>query len=124
LDWIEDKPDFLKHVYTLLIVIVGWVFFEFENINLGLLFIKTMFGFGGGGFIDGNAIYYLYTNGLLFAILILASTPKLKSAFNSIKLKLKDNGNIIIPIGYMVLIFLCTAYLVNETYNPFLYFRF
>ena len=124
LDWMEDKPEFLKHIYTLVIVIIGWVFFEFENINLGFSFIKTMFGFGTAGFIDGNAIYYLYTNGLLFIMLILASTPRLKNAFSRIQLKLKNSENIVIPIGYIILMFLCTAYLVNETYNPFLYFRF
>ncbi len=124
LDWMKDKPEFLKHIYTMIMVVVGWVFFEFENINLGFSFIKTMFGFGTGGVIDGNAIYYLYTNGLLFIILILCFTPKLKTAFNRIKLKLKKSGTIAIPIAYMILIFLCTAYLVNETYNPFLYFRF
>ncbi len=45
-----------------------------------------MFGFGTAGFIDGNAIYYLYTNGLLFIMLILASTPRLKNAFSRIQL--------------------------------------
>ena len=124
LDWMEDKPNILKHIYTFIAIVIGWVFFEFENINLGFSFIKTMFGFGTGKLIDGNGIYYLYTNGFLFIMLILFSTPFPKKGFNKLKRKLKEYGNILIPITYMVLMFLCTAYLVNETYNPFLYFRF
>ena len=124
LDLMEDKPELLKHIYTLVIVIIGWVFFEFENINLGFSFIKTMFGFGTGGFIDGNAIYYLYTNALLLIMLFVSSTPIPKNIFNKVKLRLGKGEVIAIPIAYMVLMFLCTAYLVNETYNPFLYFRF
>lgn len=124
LDWFEDKPRFIKHIYTMLIVIVGWVFFEFEDISLGLSFIKTMFGFGNNPLTDGNAIYYLYTNALLIAILIISSTQIPKKIFNRIKLKLNNGKAVIIPVAYMILIFLCTAYLVNETYNPFLYFRF
>ena len=124
LDWFEDKPKFIKHIYTMLIVIVGWVFFEFEDISLGLSFIKTMFGFGNNPLIDGNVIYYLYTNALLFVVLIISSTQIPKKIFNRVKLKLNNGKAVIIPIAYMFLIFLCTAYLVNETYNPFLYFRF
>ena len=124
LDWFEDKPKFIKHIYTMLIVIVGWVFFEFEDISLGLSFIKTMFGFGNNPLIDGNVIYYLYTNALLFVVLIISSTQIPKKIFNRIKLKLNNGKAVIIPVAYMILIFLCTAYLVNETYNPFLYFRF
>lgn len=124
LDWFEDKPRFIKHIYTMLIVIVGWVFFEFEDISLGLSFIKTMFGFGNNPLIDRSAIYYLYTNALLFVILIVSSTQIPKKIFSRIKLKLNNSKAVIIPIAYMFLIFLCTAYLVNETYNPFLYFRF
>jgi alginate O-acetyltransferase complex protein AlgI len=124
LNWFEKKPDFIKRIYTLVVVIVGWVFFEFENLPLGIDFIKTMFGFGNRPLIDGNAIYYLYTNALLFVMLILGSTPIPKKLFIRLKEKMHKGENILIPIAYMFLMFLCTAYLVNETYNPFLYFRF
>nr|WP_272879009.1 MBOAT family O-acyltransferase [Clostridium sp. Cult2] len=124
LRWLENRPKIIRHIYTLLIVIIGWVFFEFENMSIGINYIKTMFGFGNRPFIDGNAIYYLYTNALLFLILIICSTPIPNRIFRRFKEKLNRGGAIIIPLTYMFLIFLCTAYLVNETYNPFLYFRF
>ena len=87
-------------------------------------YIRTMFGFGGRPFIDGTSIYYLYTNALLFIMLIICSTPIPKKVFKRLKDNMNSEGVIIIPTVYMFLIFLCTAYLVNESYNPFLYFRF
>lgn len=124
LKWLENKPKFIRHIYTLLVVIVGWVFFEFDNIALGTTYIKTMFGLANRPMIDGNSIYYLYTNIFLFVILIVFSTPIPNRIFSGFKERLVRGGTIFVPIAYMLLIFLCTAYLVNETYNPFLYFRF
>lgn len=124
LKWLENKPKFIKHIYTLLIILVGWVFFEFESISLGMDYIRTMFGFGGRPFIDGTSIYYLYTNALLFIMLIICSTPIPKKVFIKLKDRMNRGEAIVIPTVYMFLIFLCTAYLVNESYNPFLYFRF
>nr|WP_283244312.1 MBOAT family O-acyltransferase [Wansuia hejianensis] len=123
LQWLENRSNFIRHIYTLLAVIIGWILFEFENMSIGLSYIKTMFGFGNRPLINEDAIYYLYTNGLLLIALIIFSTPIPSRLFIGFKRKL-SNGEFIIPITYIFLIFLCTAYLVNETYNPFLYFRF
>lgn len=124
LSWFENKSNLIKRIYTLMVVIVGWVFFEFENLSLGMAFIKSMFGFGNKPLINSNAIYYLYTNAFLFIVLIISSTPIPKNLFIRLKEKMNGGETVLIPIAYMFLIFLCTAYLVNETYNPFLYFRF
>ena len=83
-----------------------------------------MFGFGNNLLYDGKAIYYLYTNALLFIVLAICSTPIIGSRIKRLKDSLKFRGNIIIPIIFMVILFICTAYLVDESYNPFLYFRF
>jgi alginate O-acetyltransferase complex protein AlgI len=83
-----------------------------------------MFGYGSKGLFNETSLYYLYTNGLLFIILAICSTPYPKKAFEKIKEKLKFTGAILNPLVYLILIFIATAYLVNETYNPFLYFRF
>ena len=119
-----DKSTIISHIYTMLIVIVGWVFFEFENMGQGFKYIKTMFGFGGNAIYDSNALYYLLTYGLVFIVLIICSTPIIKNILG----KMKRNPNKGYPVVYSLLIifvlFICTAYLVNESYNPFLYFRF
>lgn len=123
-DWLKKMPVFFNHLYTMVLVIIGWVFFEFENMSQGIGFIKTMFGLGGNAFADKAAVYYLYTNILLFIALIICSTPLLKRAVSSMREKMRMAGSIVVPVIYFILIFLSTAYLVNESYNPFLYFRF
>lgn len=124
LKWLKSKPRFISHIYTLLIVIVGWVFFEFEKLSSAFKFIKTMFGFNGNILVNDNSLYYLYTNTMLFLLLIICSTPLLKNIIFNIRKKSKLIGAIIIPLLYIMLIFISTSYLVNQSYNPFLYFRF
>lgn len=120
-----DKiPTFIRHVYTLLIVVVGWVFFEFDNIRQAFAFIKVMFGNGMNMLIDNKALYYLYTNLTMFIILIICSTPLMKKVINAFKKNYIIGYTFIAPVVCLILMLLSTAYLVNQTYNPFLYFRF
>lgn len=124
LKWLKNRPKFIGHIYTLIIVIVGWVFFEFESLSLAMGFIGTMFGFGKHLLMDGKTLYYISTNIVLFIVLAVCSTPLPRKVIVSIRERLKMVGAIVVPPLYLILIFLSTAYLVNETYNPFLYFRF
>lgn len=124
LNWLNKAWKYIGHIYTILVVIVGWVFFEFENLDQAVRYIKTMFGLGTHSFLDGRAIYYLYTNAILFIMLMICSTPIVNQLFIKLKENMKLAGAISIPIVYLLIIFLCTAYLVNQSYNPFLYFRF
>lgn len=124
LKWLDNKPDFIGHIYTLLIVVIGWVLFEFEGLSQCFGFIKVMFGMGGQGVYNGQAIYYLYTNAIIFILLIICSTPAALKFIQWVKANFRVLGNTVVPILYLIIIFLSTAYLVNESYNPFLYFRF
>ncbi|PEP91961.1 MBOAT family O-acyltransferase [Bacillus toyonensis] len=124
LKWLNNRMSFIGHVYTLIIVLIGWVFFEFENLSVATDFIGTMFGFNQSVFLDNKTLYYLTTNFMLFIVLAICSTPFPKRAFGHIREKLKLPGAIGIPVFYVILAVLSTAYLVNDTYNPFLYFRF
>ncbi|GAA0121007.1 hypothetical protein UT300018_03230 [Clostridium faecium] len=124
LKWLKKGPKFIGHIYTLIIVIVGWVFFEFESLSSAMGFIGTMFGFGKHLLMNNNTLYYLSTNIVLLLVLVICSTPIPRKIIVSIRERLKMVGAIIIPPIYLILIILSTAYLVNETYNPFLYFRF
>ncbi|NMA57352.1 MBOAT family O-acyltransferase [Clostridium cochlearium] len=126
LKWLDKLPNFISHVYALIIIIVGWAIFEFENTSVLFSFIKTMFGMGSNTFIDNQSIYYLYTNLFLFILAIIFSTPLPKKLFKKLiyNVKLKPYAKLIVPTIYLILILLCTTYLVNETYNPFLYFKF
>lgn len=126
LKWLDKLPNFISHVYALIIIIVGWAIFEFENTSVLFSFIKTMFGMGSNTFIDNQSIYYLYTNLFLFILAIIFSIPLSKKLFEKLicNVKFKPYAKLIVPTIYLILIFLCTTYLVNETYNPFLYFKF
>ncbi len=124
LKWLESCPRFVRHVYTLLIVTVGWVFFEFDNLTLGLGYIGTLFGIGKHKFLDSQAIYELSNYFVLLIVLAICSTPFLKRLYLRLSEKLDMIGAMFVPIIYLGLFILSTAYLVNESYNPFLYFRF
>ncbi|MFJ5563189.1 MBOAT family O-acyltransferase [Lysinibacillus xylanilyticus] len=124
LKWLNNRMRVIAHVYTLIIVLIGWVFFEFDNLSVAISYIGIMFGFNQSAFLDNNTLYYLTTNFMLFCILAICSTPFPQKALIYIRENLKLPGAICIPIFYVILVVLSTAYLVNDTYNPFLYFRF
>lgn len=124
LQWLEKRPAWVGHLYALLVVVIGWVWFEFDRLSQGMSFVSALFGFGTHPLLDHNALYYLSTNGLLFVLLILCSTPLMARAGNFLKTKLGKAGVAVVPALYLGLFLLATGYLVNESYNPFLYFRF
>ncbi len=108
----------------MLLVIIGWVFFASPTLSYAMEYIKIMFGFGHNVLMDSAGIYYLYTNAIMFVILVICSTPVVKNTLDKMVVKSKSGYINASLISYMLILFLVTAYLVNETYNPFLYFRF
>ncbi|MCC3372895.1 MBOAT family protein [Cohnella sp. REN36] len=124
LKWLQRLPAFVSHVYTLMIVIIGWVFFEFEHLPAALTFIGTMFGAGAHGFVDNRSLYDLSTNALLLLVMALCATPFPRRALRNVRSKFARFGSIAASAVYFIFMVASTAYLVNATYNPFLYFRF
>ncbi|QEK12430.1 MBOAT family protein [Crassaminicella thermophila] len=119
----------IRHVYVAFLLMIGWVWFVFDDFSKALDYFRVMFGFYDVNLLDSKFIYYLYSHILLFIVLMIGSTPFIKNRSNFIQKHLKGNKkrfyeNIVIPILYFVILFLSTAYLVDEAYNPFLYFRF
>lgn len=120
----KESSSGFGHLYTMLVVIVGWVIFEFEDLSHLTSFLKVMFGFGKVPFLNRQGLYYLYTNIILFVICAICSTPLLSNIIKNLRKKRGSLFNTAMITGYFLLILILTAYLVNETYNPFLYFRF
>ncbi len=118
------RPAFVGHVYTLLVVMIGWVLFEMEHLASAWRFIGVMLGFSGHGFADQQALYVLSTNIVLFVVLAICATPLPGKILSRMKEQSSIAGVITVPLIYFLFMVLSTAYLVNETYNPFLYFRF
>lgn len=119
---LEKLPSFISRIYTLLLVILSWAIFAFDSITEGFKYIKVLFGFGRVGLWNGDSIYYLYTNILLFIILIIGSTDLPKKIWSSINLRYKTR--VVENLYLIIILILSISYLVDQSYNPFLYFRF
>ena len=119
-EYIEKLPDVFKHIYVMLVVMTGWVFFSITNISKAFSFIGIMLGAGKYPFADSTAFYVLRTNIVLFIIGTVCSTPYIIKWFRELCEKHKKTGIVIL---FTVMLISC-AYLVYGSYNPFLYFRF
>lgn len=123
-----DKAGILRHIYVMLIVILGFVLFNATDISEALYYIGAMFGLTTTPFTSMEFVYYAKSYGLVLLLAAIGSTPLPKLATEKLCIvggnklaKLMD----ILEIAFMaVLLFLVTAYLVDGSFNPFLYFRF
>ena len=118
---LEKCPAILQHIYTLLIVIVGWVLFQLDDIPTVMVYLRAMFGLGEAGVSVAADIYYLKSYALTIIIAAIASIPLGQRLFKRLPDKVRG---VISPVLILVVLVLATAYLVDATYNPFLYFRF
>ena len=115
-------PVLLRRVYVLLIVVLGFVLFNATTLTEAITDIGGMFGFAGVPLANTQSLYYLRSYGLLFIAAFIGSTPLVKDLAG--KLDGKPIGAILEPVVTVVLLLVCTAYLVDGSFNPFLYFRF
>lgn len=120
--YLERLPIILRRVYTLTLVLISWVIFAFESLSYGLSYLKILFNPLLNGFLNTEALYYLYTNIILFIILIIGSSEVPKKIWNKFN---KNNKSMVFENILLILCLVLTiANLVDQTYNPFLYFRF
>ncbi|MGP4060945.1 MBOAT family O-acyltransferase [Halobacillus sp. H74] len=118
-----------QHLYLLLIVMIGWVFFRADDFTYSLSYLERMFGMGINGLMDSQSYIYLNDYWYIFALGILFSMPVLpylKKKTSSIQKK--KPFQVTFPwmstAFYMLLMIASMIQLVNSTYNPFIYFRF
>jgi len=125
---VQNKKSIpLRYIATMLIVVIGWVFFRSPGLRYALSFLGVMFGLIKQE--NGLFTFLFYLNPKIIFILCLAaimSTPLLKKLLDSLKNHSSDL--IIKPIIYygliILLFFICTVFITASSYNPFLYFRF
>lgn len=122
-DILNRIPSVIKRIYAIVLVMLGWVLFDTKTISQAFSYMGRLFHFGGS-FYDSYTIYLLVNFGLLFVIAIIGSTdlPKRMAARIGKKLPAITNYGSVALMA--VLLLLSTAYLVNASYNPFLYFNF
>ena len=114
-----NNTKVLKYIYTIGLVVISFVIFNCETIGDIKIFLSSMFGLNNLPLINTETLYYIRSYLVLLIIAIIASTPLLKVIGNKIK-KLE----FLEPVIYIGIIILVTAYLVDTSFNPFLYFRF
>ena len=117
---LDKAPGWVGHVYGLVLILVGWAIFAVEDLGALSLYLKAMFGFGAG-LLDGVFLYNLRNYLLILLIAALASTPAAAKAWKRLPDKARK---VLLPLLLCAGLVLATAYLVDGTYNPFLYFKF
>ncbi len=125
LKFLAKLPKFVSHIYTLAAVVFGWWLFVFEDFSAGLTYLASMFGGGNSvGIINAGGAWDILTSLVLLVILTVASTPYPRKLFYHLWEKHDAPMRAVSAVLCMAGFVLCIAYLVNSSYNPFLYFRF
>lgn len=120
------KTKVISHVYTMLFVILGFVIFDAASLSDAFSYIGSMFGAGGYPLVSEEALYALRSYAVVFIIGIIGATPLAKNLIAKVR---TASGaqlalNIAEPVVLVALLAVCTAYMVDGAFNPFLYFRF
>ena len=121
---LQKLPGWLSHVYALAVIYFGWLVFAWEDIHGHRAYVKALAGMGEGGVVSGASLYLLAGNAVLLIIMIVGATS-LPARAAHVLMKKENIGTAFLESVYVAAILLLSvAYLVNGTYNPFLYFRF
>ena len=114
-------PKAIGVLFTVFFVMCGWVLFYSESLSGALTTFQAMFGFGNG-FVDGAALYLLHSSWILLLVEAFFCLPLFKKAHDAIVRKLP--GRIAVYLLLAALFVVSAVFLITESYNPFLYFRF
>lgn len=122
---LEKVRPWVRTAYTFVLVVFGWVLFDTETLPDAISYFGAMFG-AGEGFMDSLAFYELRNYLILFIFCIIGSTEFLGNVLKKLHRNVGTSKLVYYatPVVQAALLFMCTAYLVDATYNPFLYFRF
>lgn len=118
---LKTKKRFVGMLYTMFIVVIGWVFFASPDFGTAFRYIGCMFNITNIGFGDSVFFYRLSSYAITLILAVIGATPIPVRIFKKL-----TEGKLfwVRPLLAFVVLFVCTAYLVDNTYNPFLYFRF
>lgn len=120
---LDKLPKFFRHVYALLLIIIGWVIFASDDVSVLLPYLGSMFGANGA--IGGMDVYTLLTKAALLVICCIASTELPKKLFLSAAGAMNEKAAFTLKsVLTIALLALSMILLIGDSYNPFLYFRF
>lgn len=122
-DLVEKMPKFLKHFFTLFLVIVGWVFFFSDSLGTALGWLASMLGLGNG-FFDSTTLYYLSGCWPILLASVFGAFP-LGANLSSRLYHRRDNLSVVCALVFFALVLMLSiASMMNDTYSSFLYFQF
>lgn len=119
-----EKHRIFGHVYLLLAVVFGFVLFDAATLSGAWDCIRGMLGLGGLPIASAEGVYLLKSNALLLILAALGATPLPKRIAKVLEARCPKAAALLHPAALCALLLICTAYLVDGSYNPFLYFRF
>jgi len=124
--FMEKLPSFIRRIYVLFIVMILFIIFNSDNMSVALTNIKGLFGMNGEAFVNDYTLHYLNSYLPVLIIALLGSTPFIKILIDKLRKNKYVNNiiNILEPILIVVILVVVTSYLIDNSYNPFLYFRF
>lgn len=124
LQYLEKLQRWMSHGYALFFILVSWVFFAHDSFGQAMTYLSSMFGVGSLDIINGDFLYLLRSNASLLVVLMIASSNLPKKLLNKYGPK-SGNLEMLLSNVYLLGIFIITiAFLVNSSFNPFLYFKF
>lgn len=121
---LDKIPRVFSHIYALVVVYFGWLLFAWEDIHGHRVYMKAMLGMAGAGVVNKESLYILVSNALLMVIMAIGCTSLPKYLAKKVTKKDGVGASLCMSVYVAVILLLSIAYLVNGTYNPFLYFRF
>ena len=121
-----NKCKVINHIYVLFLVAISFVIFNAADMSEAFVYIGGMFGIGADGFVDAEWFYYIRSYGLILLLGIVGATPLPKLIMSKIEANPygKKCLSVLEPIALAFMMLIMTAYLVDGSFNPFLYFRF
>lgn len=120
---LDKLPKLFRHVYALLLIIIGWVIFASDDVGVLLPYLGSMFGANGA--VGGMDVYTLFTKAVLLIICCIASTELPKKLFLSAAGAMNEKAAFTLKsVMTIALLALSMILLIGDSYNPFLYFRF
>ena len=120
---LNKLPNILRHGYVILVVMISFVIFNAESMAQAWQDISGLFGGQNVPLVTVESVYYLKSYALLFLAGIIGATPLVRNC--AVRLQEKPRTSAVLRlVTAMALLLVCTAYLVDGSFNPFLYFRF
>lgn len=124
LNLLKRLPRWVGRIYTLFFILISWALFAFDSMTQSAHYLSIMFGNGGVSLINSDFMYLLMNNIFLLIILFIASTDIPKRIGTKLTPKSEIIETVLEIVFLIMLLGLSIAYLVNSSYNPFLYFKF